>query len=403
MKIFNGSEFVDFTGQCRVWNGSEYVAPNIFAWIGSEFKKVWPLDNVEYTDAIFAGSSFPPNYSMPINVGQDGAALILVATNNANFYGTSVNVGGVDAVLRDYVQKWQVWSVKGIPAGTQNVNVNWNDPGSNFSGGFMAMTFSGVKGITPPAIAASGQINVPGEGGLPAAFFCDSSNSRVTNQNDTVRLSGVDIRANCYGYGFTSDDSLIGITAASVRGAGFRMLSAPQPLEPIAAASNGNTASNNLSITLPVDGTLFCGIVASGGNPPGAATMTIAGQTGKQLFTRGGNNIRLTVYQWDLPAGTYVINSSYSDAVAAVAYSGPLHVGTPVWTSGNNSPASPDAVVKLAVFTGTSQVNINVAGALRSTAYKGGGFSCSVTFVDGLTSTVYNSEGNLVIPLSYAE
>ncbi|AUH68535.1 MULTISPECIES: hypothetical protein [Gordonia] len=174
---------------------------------------------------------------------------------------------------------------------------------------------------------------------------------------------------------------------------------AQYPLDPIASATNGTSASSTVTITLPEAATVFAAVAGVGGGPPEASTMTSGGITGTQVYTHAGNNIRLTVARFDLPEGTHTITSDSDRAIVAAAYRGTATLGTPVWTNGATS-ASVAADMKVAVFTTGGQVSSTTSGTLRATAYKGGGWSCSVSIVEGAQSSISGAEGSVVLPLT---
>lgn len=168
----------------------------------------------------------------------------------------------------------------------------------------------------------------------------------------------------------------------------------------VGSATNGTTGLATVEITLPTSATVFVAVAGVGGSPPPASTVTSGGITGTRVYTYAGSNIRLTVARFDLPAGTHTITSDSGRAIAATAYSGTATLGTPVWASGTTSATVPTGATKVAIFTSEGQVSAASKGTLRATAYKGGGWSCSVSIVEGAQSSISGAEGSVALPLT---
>ncbi|UTN92945.1 hypothetical protein SEA_FINKLE_26 [Gordonia phage Finkle] len=352
----------------------------------------------EYVGSVAKGGSFPPNYADAIQVGPRGAVMVGVHTNNDTYIDTVVvKVGGTTATLIDSAQRWKLFLVTGLSAGTATVEVIWSSPGSNFSGNYAAMSFSNVTSVGIPQVATTTPVTLTNNAKLAVGFWT-AGGIRTAAEGDVLRVVSPRLTDGIAIHGTTSDDAIMGLTQPQ-RGTCLWLNAPPVPLEPVASATNGTTGSATVEITLPAAATVFVAVAGVGGGPPAASTVTSGAITGTQVYTHAGNNIRLTVARFDLPAGTHTITSDSDRAIVAAAYRGTATLGTPVWTNGTTS-ASVAADMKIAVFTNGGQVSSTTSGTLRATAYKPGGWSCSVSIVEGAQSSISGAEGSVVLPLT---
>lgn len=353
----------------------------------------------EYVDSVAKGGSFPPNYADAIQIGPRGAVLVGVHTNNDTYIDTVVvKVGGIAATLIDAAQRWKLFVVTGLSAGASTVEVIWSSPGGNFSANYAAMSFANVQTVGIPQVTTTTPITLTNSARLAVGFWT-AGGIRTATEGDILRIVSPRLNDGVAIHGTTSDDAIMGLTQPQ-RGACL-WLNAPQlPNEPVASATNGTTGSATVEIILPAAATVFVAVAGVGGGPPAASTVTCGDITGTQVYTHAGTNIRLTVARFDLPAGTHLITSDSDRAIVAAAYRGTATLGTPVWASGTTSATAPAGATKVAIFTSGNQVSAASAGTLRSTAYKGGGWSCSVSIVEGAQSSVSGAEGSVTLPLT---
>lgn len=244
-----------------------------------------------------------------------------------------------------------------------------------------------------------------GEGALSATVAEQYAVDVAFDGVGGLGLQTVEVEAVAVGYGSTGTLTLDVVEVHQVdvafSGSGDLALTAIATTGPerVASATNGTSQSSTVTITTPVAATVFAAVAGVGGNPPGAATMTCGGVSGTQVHTQASGNIRITLCRWDLPAGTHTVTSSYGGAIVAAAYRSVGAVGTPVFKSGDTS-ATVTAKVKIALFASFDQVSSAASGTLVATAYKGGGWSCSASVVEGPVSRVAGSEWSFALPLN---
>lgn len=174
--------------------------------------------NPEYVDAVSDGGAFPSNYTKTIQSGRNGAVLVAVHTTN-DAIGATVSVDGKPAALVDSTTRWQAFAVTGVSEGPVSVSVKWSDPNGNFSGNFVAMSFSDVTAISTPQITTSATITLTGTGRLAAGLWAATGNRNAT-QGDVLRAKSPQINDNVIIHGTTSTDAVMGLTSPQ-RGACF--------------------------------------------------------------------------------------------------------------------------------------------------------------------------------------